>query len=106
MVGLAYNVFLHDPRSGDTFTLLFVSDVVALILLCTPRETPRQLGLGWAAVMTIGLLLPMSQYLGAGYFGSSAGTILFLSIIELLAIIKFGYDSLLEQARSWKNDSE
>ncbi len=104
MIGLAYNVFVNNQPSGDFFALLFFSDIVAIILICIPREASEQLGVGWAGVMTIVLILPMSQYLGAGYFSSGAITILFFSIVELLAIIKFGYDTLNEQARSWKND--
>lgn len=108
MIGLAYNAFVNAQQSGEYFTLLFFSDIIALILLCIPRDVSKQLGVGWAGVMTIGLLLSMIQiqYLGAGYFSSGALAILFLCIVELLAIIKFGYDALNEQARSWKNDSE
>jgi hypothetical protein len=107
LIGLAYSVFVNFPPAGELFTLLFFSDIVAFILLCIPRETSKLLGVGWAGVMTIGLLLPMSQLaFGAGYFGSSALTILFLSIIELLAIIKFGYDTFVDQVHSWTNDSE
>ncbi len=107
MIGLAYNAFVNDQQSGELFALLLISDIVALILICIPRDVSKQLGVGWAGVMTIGLLLSMIQilYNGAGYFSSGALPILFLCIVELLAIIKFGYDTLNEQARSWKNDS-
>jgi hypothetical protein len=106
MAGTAAEVYSYDPIYLGMFFLLFLSDIVALILLCVPREGAIQLGAGWAGVMTIVLFLPVGQYIGAGYLGSSAITVIVLSIVGLIAIIKFGYDSLREQAQSWKNDSE
>jgi hypothetical protein len=106
MVGVAAEVYSFNPIYPGMLLLLFLSDIVALILLCIPREVARQLGAGWAGVMTIVLFLPAGQYIGAGYLASPAFTVIVLSIVELLVIIKFGYDSLREQAQSWKNDSE
>jgi hypothetical protein len=106
MIGVAAAAYGYDPRYPGMFFLLFLSDIVALILLCIPREVAIQIGVGWAGVMTIVLFLPVGQYLGGRYLASGAFTVIVLSIVELLTIIKFGYDSLREQAQSWKNDSE
>jgi hypothetical protein len=106
MTGTAGVVYFPNLIYPSMLFLLFLSDIVALILLCIPREAAKQLGVGWAGVMTIVLFLPVGQYIGHGYLVSSVFTIIILSIVELLVIIKFGYDALHEQAQSWKNGSE
>ncbi|OLS31381.1 MAG: hypothetical protein ThorAB25_03070 [Candidatus Thorarchaeota archaeon AB_25] len=98
----------YSPGTLETYYFLMwlVIDFVGLFFLWIPRETWQQVGFGWGGLMSIGLLFLVFAYSGNGSLVGGLMVILLLCIIELLAVLKSGYDFLKAEARSWNEDTE
>jgi hypothetical protein len=83
-----------------------IVDLVGLLFLWIPRETLQQVGYGWGGLMSVVLLFPVFYYSGMGHFVGGLIMILFLCIIEILVVLKTGYDILKGQVRSWTTADE
>jgi hypothetical protein len=99
---------LYYPSTNDAFAFLLwlLLDLIGLILLWIPRETIQQIGCAWAIMMSSFLLFIVFVYGGTPHVVGGLIMILLLCIVELLAIIKIGYDVFIKEVRSWANDSE
>ena len=92
LAGLSTVVYLSVEHSYG-FLFFLSLDIIGLVLLWIPRNTWNQLGYVWAGLMSIVLIFVTFNFLGNVYFFSAAFVILFLSSVELLAVMKVGYDN-------------
>ena len=94
---------------GTLETLSFVIwliDLVGLIFLWIPRDTWQRVGCGWGVLLSVGLLFIVFQFSGIGSLLIGLMMILLLCIIEILAVLKIGYDILTSNVRSWTDDTK
>ena len=94
---------------GTLETLSFVIwliDLVGLIFLWIPRDTWQRVGCGWGVLLSVGLLFIVFQFSGIGSLLIGVMMILLLCIIEILAVLKIGYDILTSNVRSWTDDTK
>lgn len=75
--------------------LLLVLDFLGLLVLMIPNEKWLPLGYAWAGVMSIILMWSTSQFIGNTYLISDVMVVLLLSSIQLLALMKIGYDNFI-----------
>lgn len=86
--------------------LWLLLDLIGLVLFWIPKELARQIGFAWAIMMSLALFFPVFTYFGMGYFVGGLVMILLLCIIELLVLIKIGYDIFIKEVHSWTNDTK
>ncbi len=86
--------------------LWLLLDLIGLILLLVPKESARQIGFAWAIMMSFALFLPVFTYIGTGYFVGGLVMILLLCIIELLALVKIGYEVFIKEVHSWTKEAQ
>ncbi len=98
LAGLTTVLFIGAVDYTLGFLLIFGLDLVGLVFLLIPRSILNQLGLAWSGVMSIVLMVVGLGSIGNIYLVSDIIVILILSGIELLAIIKIGYDLFVQQS--------
>jgi hypothetical protein len=97
LAGLTTVLFIGVLEYTLGFLLIFGLDIVGLVFLIIPRTTLNQLGLAWAGVMSIVLMVVAFSSIGNVYLVSDIIVILILSGVELLTIFKIGYDQFVQQ---------
>ena len=93
MFGLSSTVFFPELTFSNFLFMLLIVDFLGLLILLLPKEELMPLGCAWAGVMSIVLMFYTNQFLGHSYLSSDAVVVFFLSIIQLLALLKIGLDS-------------
>ena len=93
LVGLSSVVYYPNPEYTLFLLSMLVLDSVGFLLLLISRAPLKQFGYVWAGMMSIILMLALSEFLGNGYFFSDVIVILLLSSIQLLALVKIGINA-------------
>jgi hypothetical protein len=95
MVGLSSTMYYPAMDYTLLLFLLLVLDFLGLLVLMIPNEKWLPLGYAWAGVMSIILMWSTSQFIGNTYLISDVMVVLLLSSIQLLALMKIGYDNFI-----------
>lgn len=106
LVGVFSMVYYPETMDTNIMLLWLLLDLIGLVLFWIPKELARQIGFAWAIMMSLALFFPVFTYFGMGYFVGGLVMILLLCIIELLALVKIGYEVFIKDVHSWTNDTE
>ena len=95
MYGLSSVLYYPILTTAFWLLLLLILDFFGLIVLLFIKQDLMPLGYGWTGLVSIVLMVYTYPFLGNTFLTSDVSVILILSGIQLLTLIKIGYDRFI-----------
>lgn len=93
LAAVSSTIYYPLPYIGFIFFPFLIVDSITFLLLLISRVPLKELGLVWAGLWSIMLILGIYPYLGNRYFVPDVTVIILMSIIQLLTLMKIGIDA-------------